>query len=384
MHDTLATMMQPILAARQGSQSRPGARRSIFSLIGGVFFDVDVALARNVGFGLIVVVIADEIMDGVVWEKALELLVELGGQRFVVREDERRFAEPLDDVGGGEGFAAAGDAEQSLAILARQEAGGQLFDGRGLIAGGLEGADEIEVNGHGAGIPLRSGQEIGLGNASCIYGLGLRVADRLTEHRRCGCCPNAKSAQLGLGSLAASVTQGGALEAPMRLGLGHEETQNGGRRRGSAMLIRSVRMVARSIALRPRVWPRSIIPRNCRFTSFMTCSSDCIAGHDPTFAEGLFGDCARLVFGGWPGIGTPPFSGRSGRGLTSHRSNSCRHHDVGLPSKTPRPTASGWRRSRRGEQRFHQRGRQATVSGETLHRQPRRNDYVPFRAWPGR
>src|SRR5262249_2060929 len=42
----------------------------------GVFFDVDVAL-RDVGFRLVVVVVADEVMDGVTREKCPELLVEL-------------------------------------------------------------------------------------------------------------------------------------------------------------------------------------------------------------------------------------------------------------------------------------------------------------------
>ena len=81
-------------------------------------------------------------------KEALELLVELGGERLVVREDERRLAELGDDVGGGEGLAGAGDAEQRLAILARVKAGREFLDGLRLIAGGLEGADEIEMDGH--------------------------------------------------------------------------------------------------------------------------------------------------------------------------------------------------------------------------------------------
>ncbi len=55
----------------------------------GVLLDVDVAL-RNVRLGLVVVVVADEIVDRVVREELLELAVELGGQRLVVRQHERR------------------------------------------------------------------------------------------------------------------------------------------------------------------------------------------------------------------------------------------------------------------------------------------------------
>ena len=58
----------------------------------GVFLDVDVAL-RDVRFGLVVVVIADEVVDGVVREEALELLVELGREGLVVGEHQRRLAE---------------------------------------------------------------------------------------------------------------------------------------------------------------------------------------------------------------------------------------------------------------------------------------------------
>ena len=62
-----------------------------------VFFDVDVAL-RDVRLGLVVVVIADEVVDGVSREEAFELLVQLGGERLVVREDEGRLIERRDDV----------------------------------------------------------------------------------------------------------------------------------------------------------------------------------------------------------------------------------------------------------------------------------------------
>ena len=81
----------------------------------GVFLDVDVAL-RNVGFGLVVVVIADEVMDGVVWEEILELAVELRRQRLVVRQHQRGLPLLLDDVGHGERLAGAGDSHQHLLL----------------------------------------------------------------------------------------------------------------------------------------------------------------------------------------------------------------------------------------------------------------------------
>ena len=59
------------------------------SLIGGFLLDVDVA-GGNVGLGLVVVVIGDEVLDRVVREERLELVIELRRQRLVVRHDQRR------------------------------------------------------------------------------------------------------------------------------------------------------------------------------------------------------------------------------------------------------------------------------------------------------
>ncbi len=55
---------------------------------GGFFFDVEVA-GGDVGFGLVVVVVGDEVLDGVGGEELLELVIELGGEGLVVGEDER-------------------------------------------------------------------------------------------------------------------------------------------------------------------------------------------------------------------------------------------------------------------------------------------------------
>jgi len=49
----------------------------------GVFLDVDVAL-RDVRLGLVIIVVRDEITDGVMREELLEFLVKLGSERLVV------------------------------------------------------------------------------------------------------------------------------------------------------------------------------------------------------------------------------------------------------------------------------------------------------------
>ena len=56
-------------------------KRSMFSLIDESFSDVDVTLG-NVGFGLIVVVVAHEVVNCVVREELFEFRIELGGKRL--------------------------------------------------------------------------------------------------------------------------------------------------------------------------------------------------------------------------------------------------------------------------------------------------------------
>jgi hypothetical protein len=123
--------------------------RSMRSLIDGVLLDVRVG-RRDVGLGLVVVVVADEELHRVVREELLELAVELRRQRLVGRHHQRRPVHLLDDVGHREGLAAAGDAEEDLVSLACLETRDQLGDGAGLVAARLHGGDEAEV-GHGGG-----------------------------------------------------------------------------------------------------------------------------------------------------------------------------------------------------------------------------------------
>jgi hypothetical protein len=59
----------------------------------GVLLDERVR-GRDVGLGLVVVVVGDEVLDGVVGEERLELAVELRGEGLVVGEHEQ--GRPLD------------------------------------------------------------------------------------------------------------------------------------------------------------------------------------------------------------------------------------------------------------------------------------------------
>ena len=76
----------------------------------GFLFDVGIG-ARNVGFGLIIVVVGDEILHGVVREEALELAVELRGERLVGGENDRGSLGLFDQLGHREGLAGSGGPE---------------------------------------------------------------------------------------------------------------------------------------------------------------------------------------------------------------------------------------------------------------------------------
>src|SRR5262249_10854200 len=97
---------------------------------------------------LVVVVVTDEIVNGVARKEAAKFLVELGRESLVVRQDQRGFLNLCDDVRRGEGLAAARDAEQGLIALTSAIAGDQLLDRLRLIAGGSKLADEVKSRGH--------------------------------------------------------------------------------------------------------------------------------------------------------------------------------------------------------------------------------------------
>ena len=92
-----------VVAAEQGIG---GGEAEPFDLLvdRGVLLDIGVGLG-DVGLGLIVVVVADEILDGVLGEKAFQFGVELGGEGLVMGDNKGRTAMAGDDVGYGEGLA---------------------------------------------------------------------------------------------------------------------------------------------------------------------------------------------------------------------------------------------------------------------------------------
>ena len=78
-----------------------------------VFFNEQVA-AGHIGFGLVIVVVGNEIFHRVFGEKLAHFGVELGGKGFVVCHDDSGSAALSDDVRHCIGFARTGYTEQGL------------------------------------------------------------------------------------------------------------------------------------------------------------------------------------------------------------------------------------------------------------------------------
>ena len=112
-----------------------GREAQLVKLVVDGRFLLDVDIGRgNVGFRLVIVVVGDEVLDRVVREERLELVIELRRQSLVVRQNQRRPIELLDDLGHRVRLARTGHAQQHLVLLAIEDAPRQRLDGRSLVA----------------------------------------------------------------------------------------------------------------------------------------------------------------------------------------------------------------------------------------------------------
>ena len=99
----------------------------------GVLFNVSVCY-RQVGFRLVIVVIADKIFHCIMGEKLFEFTVKLGSQSFVVGHDQCWPLYFLDHIGHGVGFPGSGHSQKGLVFFAAVQTTNQFGDGLGLIA----------------------------------------------------------------------------------------------------------------------------------------------------------------------------------------------------------------------------------------------------------
>ena len=133
---------QDVAAGEQGGRRR--VAQAVDLLVDRrVLLDVEVP-AGDVRLGLVVVVVGDEVLDGVAREERPELVAQLGGQRLVVRDDESRLLDRLDDPGHRHGLAGARGAEERAVAVAGADGLGQLGDGLRLVGRGREGGVELE------------------------------------------------------------------------------------------------------------------------------------------------------------------------------------------------------------------------------------------------
>ncbi len=107
-----------------------------FVVDGGILFDIGVG-GGNVGFRLVVIVVADEEFHRVFGEEFTELVAELRCQHLVVRQHKRGLVHAGDDVGHREGFAAARHPEKRLFMISLLQPLHQFFNRLGLVACGL-------------------------------------------------------------------------------------------------------------------------------------------------------------------------------------------------------------------------------------------------------
>ena len=108
-----------------------------------VLFDEGIGM-RNVGLGLVVIVIAHEILHRIFREKLLKLAAQLCGERFVVRQDKRWPIEPRNDIRHGEGLARSGHAEKHLLVQSCLQTLYKALDRLRLISGRLKGGRQLE------------------------------------------------------------------------------------------------------------------------------------------------------------------------------------------------------------------------------------------------
>ena len=99
----------------------------------------------DIGLGLVVVVVGDKILHRVVGKELFELLAQLGGQRFVVGQNQRGTLDGLNNLCHCVGLAGAGDAQQHLLPQAVAQTLRQFRNGLGLVACGLIFGNNLEI-----------------------------------------------------------------------------------------------------------------------------------------------------------------------------------------------------------------------------------------------
>ena len=103
---------------------------------GSILFNVGIA-GWYVGFGLVVVIIGNEVLHRIIREELLHFAIQLPRQGLVVGKDQGRFIHVGNHIGDREGFPGPRCSQQDLGFLSLFNFLGQFGDGLGLVPGGL-------------------------------------------------------------------------------------------------------------------------------------------------------------------------------------------------------------------------------------------------------
>ena len=109
----------------------------------GVLLDVGVRTG-DVGLRLVVIVVTDEVRDGIFRKEGLELPVELGGKGLVVGDDEGGSIDGGDHVRHREGLPGTGHPEEDLMLLSFLQPCDQFGDRLRLIPPRFKPADQMK------------------------------------------------------------------------------------------------------------------------------------------------------------------------------------------------------------------------------------------------
>ena len=117
-------------------QRRRGGMAQLINFIidRGILFDIGIR-TWYIRFGLIIIIIADEILHRIFGEELLQLVIKLCRKGFIVCNDQGWLLDFLNDICHGKGFAGARNPQQSLEFQALLEALRNFFNRLRLITG---------------------------------------------------------------------------------------------------------------------------------------------------------------------------------------------------------------------------------------------------------
>src|SRR5439155_15459809 len=150
----------------------------------GVLLDVEVGL-RDVRLGLVVVVVRDEVLDSVPRKELAEFVAQLGGERLVVCDHERRPADLLDRPGHRRRLAGPGRADERLIALAGRKTVGEYLDRLRLVSGRTVVGGCLQLG--------PSGDRVTAATAATAKAAGARSGARARSRRAPAACRRLRS-----------------------------------------------------------------------------------------------------------------------------------------------------------------------------------------------